>query len=249
MRSEASFISGIPSSSATVADVNADTALPKALKPERPSPEDLRAAEFIPGELKPGTVLDDRFKVLELAHRGGMALIYKATDLESAKTVAVKLPLLKFESEPVTFSRFEREETIAVQIDHPFVLKVIPTSRPKSRPYLVMEYLQGRTLSQAMAATRPLPEKDCTRIASQICEALECLRAHGIVHRDLKPENLMLCEDGTVRLFDFGIAKSAHLKRLTFAGLVTTLGTPDYMAPEQALWRRAGCPSRATAPS
>lgn len=192
----------------------------------------------IPGELKPGYILDGRFAVTELMNLGGMACIYRAVDLEAGQPVAIKVPLLKYESEPVTFTRFQREEEILQQINHPYILKVVPAGAEKSRPYLVMEFLEGQTLNKVMAASRPLPEKMAAFIAGQLCDALECLQKNGIVHRDLKPENIMICEDGGIRLFDFGIAKATHLGRLTFTGLVPTFGTPDYMAPEQVNGRR-----------
>ena len=89
-----------------------------------------------------------------------------------------------------------------------------------------------------MEQTRPLPEKEAAQIASRICEALEHMHARGIVHRDLKPQNIMVCKDGSIRILDFGIAKAARMRRLTFAGFSPTMGTPDYMAPEQVNGRR-----------
>jgi serine/threonine-protein kinase len=118
-------------------------------------------------------------------------------------------------------------------LDHPAIVKVIPVEGRKSRPYLVMEYLEGRTLNKRMQAGTPLPEAEAARIGSRICEGLEHMHAHGIVHRDLKPENIMLCADGSLRIIDFGIAKAAGMKRITYIALSSMWGTPDYMAPEQ----------------
>ena len=190
---------------------------------------------FDPGELKPGCVLDGRFKVASLTKRGGMACIYRAEDLATGRTVALKVPLLRFESDPLLFTRFQREEEIAARLDHPFILKAIQSSAPKSRPYLAMDFIEGETLDEVIARSRPVPEPEAVRIASQICEALEHLRLRGVAHRDLKPENVIVCGDGTIRLFDFGIAKSAWLRRLTLGSLTPALGTPDYLSPEQVL--------------
>ena len=189
-------------------------------------------------ELEPGHVLDERFELTELISRSGMACIFKARDHQTREIVALKVPLMQFESDVATFTRFQREEEIGRQLDHPYILKIVPIDKPKSRPYLVMEYLQGRTLDKVTEATKPLPEKEAAKIASRICEALDHMHARGIVHRDLKPQNIMVCDDGSIRILDFGIAKAARLRRLTFAGFSPTMGTPDYMAPEQVNGRR-----------
>jgi len=189
-------------------------------------------------ELVPGAVLDGRFEIGELVNRGGMACIYRAVDLRSGATVALKLPLLQYETEPLTFTRFQREEEIGRRLNHPYILKVTVNEEPKSRPYLVMEWVDGQPLHIVLAARKPMPEAEAAAIAAKVCAALAHLREQGIVHRDLKPENIMICRDGSIRLLDFGIAKDDHLRRLTFAGLTPTLGTPDYMAPEQVSGRR-----------
>jgi serine/threonine-protein kinase len=89
-----------------------------------------------------------------------------------------------------------------------------------------------------MAETRPLPEAEAARITSLICDALAHMHARSIVHRDLKPQNIMVCQDGSIRIIDFGIAKASRMRRLTFAGYSPMMGTPDYMAPEQVNGRR-----------
>jgi serine/threonine-protein kinase len=101
-----------------------------------------------------------------------------------------------------------------------------------------MEYLEGQTLRNLMQHVRPVPEADALQIASRICEALEYMHSKNIVHRDLKPENVMLCTDGSIRIMDFGIAKAAGMRRLTFTGFTAAMGTPDYMAPEQVKGKR-----------
>jgi len=96
-----------------------------------------------------------------------------------------------------------------------------------------MEYLEGQTLSELLKSVRPLPEPDAVKIASRVCEALEYMHSKGVVHRDLKPQNIMLCNDGSIRIMDFGIARAQNSRRLTFVGFTPAMGTPDYMAPEQ----------------
>jgi len=189
-------------------------------------------------EIETGQIFDERFEITDVISRSGMASIFKARDLQTGALVALKVPHLQFESDVATFTRFQREEEIGRQLDHPYILKIIPVAHTKSRPYLVMELLEGQTLDKVMETTRPLPEADAARIASRLCEALDYMHRKGIVHRDLKPQNIMVCHDGSIRILDFGIAKAARMRRLTFAGFSPTMGTPDYMAPEQVNGRR-----------
>ena len=161
-----------------------------------------------------------------------MASLFKANDRQTGQPVAIKAPLLQIESDPAGFDRFRREEEIGIRLNHPYILKMFPVEN-KSRPYIVMEYLEGQTLSELLRSVRPLPEPDAVKIASHLCTALSYMHQQGVVHRDLKPQNVMLCNDGTIRIMDFGIARSAQSRRLTFVGFIPAMGTPDYMAPEQ----------------
>jgi serine/threonine-protein kinase len=101
-----------------------------------------------------------------------------------------------------------------------------------------MEFLSGQTLRHVMRSVGRMPVNDALSIAGRICEAMEYLHQQNIIHRDLKPENIMLCDDGSIRIMDFGIAKAAGLRRLTFTGFSAAMGTPDYMAPEQVKGKR-----------
>jgi len=183
-------------------------------------------------ELAVGAVLDDRFEITDVIAKSGMASLFKANDRKTGMAVALKVPYLQIESDPAGFDRFKREEEIGLQLSHPYILKILPVEN-KSRPYLVMEYLEGQTLSELLRSVRPLPEPDAVKIASRICEALDYMHQRGVVHRDLKPQNIMLCNDGTIRIMDFGIARAQGARRLTFVGFTPAMGTPDYMAPEQ----------------
>jgi len=190
-------------------------------------------------ELRPGYTLDERFLILETISRSGMATIFKATDLKTKENVAVKVPLMEFESDPGFYSRFQREEEIGKRLNHPYILKFIPLEEEhRSRPYIVTEYLHGYTLSHLLNSVRPMPEKDAIKIASYVCEALAHMHENGVIHRDLKPQNIMICYDGTIRIVDFGIARAAEGRRITFAGFTPAVGTPDYMAPEQVKGKR-----------
>ncbi len=189
--------------------------------------------------LRPGQTLDNRFLINETISRSGMATIFKATDLKTKETVAVKVPLMEFESDPGFYSRFQREEEIGSRLNHPYILKFIPVDeKDRSRPYIVTEYLGGYTLAHLLNSVRPLPEKDAVQLAGRICDALAYMHEHGVIHRDLKPQNIMICYDGMIRIMDFGIAKAAEGRRITFTGFTPSVGTPDYMAPEQVKGKR-----------
>ena len=203
--------------------------------PEHHDPVDAEATPF-----RPGQILDDRFRITEIINRSGMATILKAEDTHRDNLiVAVKVPHLEYESDPNFFSRFQREERIGLELDHPFILKFVAVEGQKSRPYIVTEYLKGCTLEHLLKAMRPLPEKDALKITSLVCAALQYMHDHGVVHRDLKPQNIMLCKDGTIRVMDFGIARDTISRRITRMGNSQTMGTPDYMAPEQVEGKRA----------
>jgi serine/threonine-protein kinase len=192
----------------------------------------------VTSEPQVGQVLDARFEIIGLINRSGMGSVFKAVDLESGDTVALKVPFMHLESDPAFYSRFEREEEIGKSLNHPGILKIIPTSPKKSRPYFAMEFLKGRTLDELIREEGKLPIAKALSFASRICEALAYMHDRDIVHRDLKPSNIMACDDGSIRIMDFGIAKAQAMRRITFGGFSPTMGTPDYMAPEQVKGKR-----------
>jgi eukaryotic-like serine/threonine-protein kinase len=179
----------------------------------------------------------DHYRIEELAAQSGMASIYRATDLRNDRSVAIKVPHLEVESDPLFFDRFKREDAIGKKLDHPGVTRVFG-DEDRSRLYMVMEWVNGRPLRHILTEQKKLPPERAVRIALGICAALEYIHDHGVVHRDLKPENVMLDADDRIKLIDFGIAGSAGMRRLTFARLTRTMGTPDYISPEQVRSKR-----------
>jgi serine/threonine-protein kinase len=186
--------------------------------------------------LHPGSQLD-HYRLENLVARSGMASIYRATELKSGRTVAIKIPHPEVEADPLFFDRFKREEEIGKKLDHPGVMKVYADDE-RTRVYMVMEWVDGRLLRQILIEQKKLPIDRAIRIALGICEALEYIHSKGVVHRDLKPENIMVDANDHVKLIDFGIAGSVGMRRLTFAKLTQAMGTPDYISPEQVKSKR-----------
>jgi serine/threonine protein kinase len=166
-----------------------------------------------------------------------MASIFRATDLNTGRQVAIKVPHPEMESDPVFFDRFHREEEIGQALDHPSVMKVF-TDGEHSKIYMVMEWVDGRLLRQILSEKRKLPPERAARITLGILGALSYIHSHGIVHRDLKPENIMVDENDNIKLIDFGIAGKEGARRLTFAKLSQVMGTPEYISPEQVKGKR-----------
>jgi eukaryotic-like serine/threonine-protein kinase len=166
-----------------------------------------------------------------------MASIFRGTDLNTGRPVAIKVPHPEMESDPVFFDRFRREEEIGKTLDHPGVMKVFADG-DRSQIYMVMEWVEGRLLRQIMTDYKKLPPERATKIALGILDALGYIHTHGIVHRDLKPENIMVDSNDHIKLIDFGIAGQAGARRLTFAKLSQVMGTPEYISPEQVKGKR-----------
>jgi len=181
----------------------------------------------------------DHYRIESLAAEGGMASIYRAMDLQTGMCVAIKVPHFEAESDPVFFERFKREEEIGRRLDHPGVMKVLADGNgDRSRVYMVMEWLDGRLLRKVLSEEKKLTPQRATAIALRIGEALEYIHSQGVVHRDLKPENIMVDSEDRIKLIDFGIASSAGARRLTFGKFTHSMGTPDYVAPEQVKSKR-----------
>jgi serine/threonine protein kinase len=187
----------------------------------------------------PGQILEGRFLLLEQIGRGGMATVFKAQDLENrGALVAVKLPLPQYASGLGSWSMSQREAEIGASLHHPYVLRFIPLGPSAPRSLVVTEYVAGKTLADHVGRGRRLPEAEALRVASRVCEAVEYMHGQRIVHYDIKPRNVMICDDGSIRLIDLGVAHVLVEGRFAFAGRAPQLATADYVAPEQIRGRR-----------
>ena len=179
----------------------------------------------------------DHYRIDRTVARSGMSTLYQATDLGNGRTVALKLPHAEMEADPILLERFRREQEIGQELDHPGVVKTYDGEQ-RSRLYMVMEWVEGRLLRSILTENSRLPIDRAVKIILGICDALDYMHKHGVVHRDLKPENIMVDAEDRIKIMDFGIAMREDARRLTFANLSPTLGTPDYISPEQVKGQR-----------
>jgi eukaryotic-like serine/threonine-protein kinase len=186
--------------------------------------------------VQPGDLLD-HYRIDRLVANGGMASVFQGTDTRTGRTVAIKVPKPELECDVLFFDRFHREAEIGRKLDHPGVVKVMPNDDP-IRVYMVLQWVEGKSLREILDQSKKLSPERAGRIALRICDALGYIHSHGVVHRDLKPDNIMVDEQDRIKLIDFGIAGQVGARRLTFAKFTKSMGTPDYVSPEQVKGKR-----------
>jgi len=183
------------------------------------------ASQIIAGRFEIGDLEKD------LLGRGGMGDVYRATDTQTGEPVAVKaLNPGVVSRDPNILERFTREGEALRQLNHPNIVRMVAAVEEEGRHYLVMEYVGGGSLQDLLAAQGRLPGTRVVEIALDLADALTRAHRLGIIHRDLKPANVLLAQDGTPRLADFGIAYVTDIPRLTQTGIL--VGTVDYLSPE-----------------
>src|SRR5881397_1015292 len=174
-----------------------------------------------------------QLEILELIGQGGMGFVFKARQPKIERLVALKILPQSLAADPAFAERFTREGRVLARLSHPNIVTIHDFGQANGFFYLLMEFVDGVNLRQAMRAGRFTPEQ-ALAVVPKICEALQFAHNEGILHRDIKPENILLDSKGRVKIADFGIAKFAGVQE--GAGLTGTgraLGTPHYMAPEQ----------------
>ncbi len=179
-----------------------------------------------------GTVISDRYEVIEELGGGGMGTVYKVFDQKVNEKVALKLirPEIAFDAH--TVERFNNELRLARKVTHRNICRLYDLGEHGKLHFITMEYVSGQDLKRMIRMTRELSVGTAVAIGRQICEGLVESHRLGVVHRDLKPQNIMIDNDGNVKVMDFGIARSLYSKGVTMTGVL--VGTPEYMAPEQA---------------
>src|SRR5213593_4654773 len=187
------------------------------------------------GQLKPGATFAGRYEVKEILGAGGMGVVYRAFDRELLEPVAIKtLRPEAMAGGSVALDRFKQEIRLARRIAHRNVVRTYDLGEEHGMYYLTMEYVEGTSLKQLIASRGRLPVAVTLTVGKQLCRALEVAHAEGIIHRDIKPQNIVVEPSGFLKVMDFGIARLADPpqgKGLTEAGV--SIGTPDYMSPEQ----------------
>src|SRR4051812_29276936 len=180
-----------------------------------------------------GMQLSGRYRLDAQIGAGGMSTVYRAFDVNLERQVAIKLLHREMSADSDQLERFRREARAVAQLSHPHIVGVIDAGEDEGRPYIVFEYVEGETLKDRIRRLGRLPIDEAIAYAIEIARALGAAHARHIVHRDVKPQNVLVDEEGSAKVTDFGIARTLDENGLPADGRV--LGTTDYVSPEQAL--------------
>ncbi|HEY8805065.1 MAG TPA: Stk1 family PASTA domain-containing Ser/Thr kinase, partial [Clostridium sp.] len=186
-----------------------------------------------------GKLLLDRYELLEKIGEGGMGTVYKAKCHLLNRFVAVKILKTKFNNDEEFVARFKKEGTSIARLSHLNIVNVYDVGSEDHINFIVMEYINGRTLKQLIKGNGRLSSEKTLNIVLQITEALECAHKNNIIHRDIKPDNIMITEDDIAKVMDFGIAKVADSRTVTNSNKV--MGSVHYFSPEQAKGNFVDC--------
>jgi serine/threonine-protein kinase len=187
-------------------------------------------------ELETGAKLD-QFTIVKAIGHGAFSDVFLAED-PNGRRVVLKCPHESIMGDVATFDRFRRELEISRHLQHPGIQRPIEFTSDRSRPYMIMEYIDGETLRAMLGREKKLSVEKAVDFGRQLASAMAYAHSQGVVHRDLKPENVLVTSDGKLVVTDFGVAFMAGARRLTWRWFSTALGTPDYMSPEQIQGKR-----------
>src|SRR5919198_212937 len=183
-------------------------------------------------------LLSNRYELGETLGYGGMSEAHRGKDVRLGRDVAVKVLRADLARDPQFQERFRREAQNAAALNHPAIVAVYDTGETRTSygplPYIVMEYVDGRTLRDIVKTEGPLPGQRAMEIMADVCAALDFSHRHGIVHRDVKPANVMITRNGAVKVMDFGIARAVHDGQAAMTQTAAVIGTAQYLSPEQA---------------
>ncbi|HZR31908.1 MAG TPA: tetratricopeptide repeat protein [Terriglobales bacterium] len=187
-----------------------------------------------PTALPAGTILAGRYEILQMLGEGGMGAVYKATDRELERTVALKVIRPELAGNPAIIQRFKQELILARQVTHRNVIRIYDLGEAEGVKFITMEYVEGRDLHSLLLERQKFTPEEAVDIMQQVCLALDAAHREGVIHRDLKPQNIMRDAQGRVVVMDFGLARSLEATGgMTQSGAL--IGTMEYMSPEQAL--------------
>lgn len=175
----------------------------------------------------------DHYQIQAHMAQGGMSDIYRAFDLVNRREVVIKIPDQSMLGDPAQFERFQRELDVMKMLDHPTILKGLGSGKYNRIPYLVTEFVDGQSLRSLIENSAPLSTEQAVSLTKKIADGMAYCHKNDVIHRDLKPENILITTDGQPVIMDFGLALTKGAHRVTYSNLSATMGTPDYMAPEQ----------------
>ena len=192
------------------------------------------SSEFQPTQLvlQPGTLLAQRYEILQMLGEGGMGAVYKARDRDLNRLVALKVIRPEFAGNQSIIQRFKQELILARQVTHRNVVRIYDLGETPTFKFITMEYVDGTDLRHLLAERHKISPEETVNIIQQVFSGLGAAHREGIIHRDLKPGNIMVDRQGRVVVMDFGLARSIASDGMTRTGLM--VGTMEYMSPEQA---------------
>ncbi|MDN5344974.1 MAG: eukaryotic-like serine/threonine-protein kinase [Clostridia bacterium] len=188
-----------------------------------------------------GKILEGRYEIIDELGGGGMARVYRGQDRLLHRNVTIKILREQYASDKDFLTRFQREAQAVASLSHPNVVSIYDVGQEEGLHYLIMEYVEGRSLKDLIAERAPLPPLEAIDIALQICDALEHAHENGVIHRDIKPHNILITRNGRVKVTDFGIAQAVNEATMSYSG--TMVGSVHYLAPEQARGGVTGAPA------
>ncbi|HET6288638.1 MAG TPA: Stk1 family PASTA domain-containing Ser/Thr kinase [Amycolatopsis sp.] len=183
-------------------------------------------------------LLSNRYELGETLGYGGMSEVHHGHDVRLGREVAIKILRADLARDPQFQERFRREAQNAAALNHPAIVAVYDTGETNTEfgplPYIVMEFVEGRTLRDIVKTEGPMSQKRAMEVMADVCAALDFSHRHGIVHRDVKPANVMITKNGAVKVMDFGIARAMHDGQSAMTQTAAVIGTAQYLSPEQA---------------
>src|SRR5580698_1161428 len=172
-----------------------------------------------------------RYELLDVIGQGGMGVVYKAVDTTIGRTVAIKMMHGTYAEDKDLLARFHREVRSTANLQHKNIVTVYNLDSFEGFPYMVMEYLEGKSMAEMISSGAPQRIVDKIGLVCQVCEGLQYAHERNIIHRDIKPANILVLKEGIAKIVDFGIARAGRSETLTRTGQI--IGSIFYMSPEQ----------------